>query len=357
METMIGADVQAPGSSTLLIVDEQSQIGAARRSAVVLGHAHGLGAEAVGRLAIVVTEAATNIVRHAGRGVIVLRALHTGTTAAIEMLALDKGPGIPDVARAMRNGYSTSGTSGQGLGGIQRLADLFGIHSEREKGTALLARIGESGGLRIPGGPRLHVVLDDRLGVVCVPKRGETACGDDWRIVARQGLISVLLVDGLGHGPEAAVAAAAATSAFTRLEPGTPETALATLHTAMRATRGAALSVAIIDEASSTMSLGGVGNVDVRILSDGPTEHLAVQNGIVGHTMPTPRSTAAGWPDGARLVMHSDGISARWRMEAYPGLMSAHPALIAGVIYRDFARERDDATVLVLSEAVAEGRQ
>jgi hypothetical protein len=48
--------------------------------------------------------------------------------------------------------------------------------------------------------------------------------------------------------------------------------------------------------------------------------------------------------------MHSDGISARWRLEAYEGLADAHPALIAGIIYRDFGRPRDDATVLVLTD-------
>jgi len=56
------------------------------------------------------------------------------------------------------------------------------------------------------------------------------------------------------------------------------------------------------------------------------------------------------WPPGARLVMHSDGVSARWRIDSYPGLASLHPALLAGVIVRDFARERDDVTVLVYDD-------
>ncbi|HEY5062382.1 MAG TPA: ATP-binding protein, partial [Gemmatimonadaceae bacterium] len=131
MEGLIDGTVSVSGASTLLELDDPSQIGAARRSAVSLGNAHGLDAEAVGRLAIVVTEAATNILRHARRGTIVLRGLTAGATPAIEMLALDKGPGIPDVTRAMRDGYSTSGTAGVGLGAMQRLSQLFELHSQR----------------------------------------------------------------------------------------------------------------------------------------------------------------------------------------------------------------------------------
>jgi hypothetical protein len=305
-------------------------------------------------LAIVVTEAATNIVRHAHRGVIVLRGLVAGKTPAIEVLALDKGPGIPDLARAMRDGYSTSGTAGQGLGGMHRLADTFEVHSQRGMGTALLARIGER---PRPSSHTQHVPSpDDRVGAVCVPLRGEDACGDAWRIVVGHRRISILLVDGLGHGPAAAAVAAIATAAFSRLASGLPETALATFDTAMRGTRGAALSVAVIDEAARATRFSGVGNVDGRVLSGTPTEHLTPQAGIVGHTMPTLRAATASWPTAARLVMHSDGISARWRADTYPGLLGAHPALLAGVIYRDFGRDRDDVTVIVLGDANSHGK-
>jgi anti-sigma regulatory factor (Ser/Thr protein kinase) len=346
METVIGPVVATPGPSQLLVVDEQSQIGAARRSAVALGHTHALSAEAIGRLAIVVTEAATNIVRYGGGGVIVLRGLVGGPSAVIELLALDKGPGIPSIPRAMQDGHSTSGTAGQGLGAIRRLSQLFEIYSLPLMGTALLSRIGEAKGHTNRNGAATS--LDDRVGAISVPLRGETQCGDAWRIVANRRRVSVLLVDGLGHGPHAAVAAAVATTTFAQLGNAAPEAALAAFHKAMRGTRGAALSIAIIDEGGRTMLFGGVGNVDGRVIAADATEHLVPQNGIVGHTMPNVRPLTAAWPDEALLVMHSDGISARWRLDAYPGLMKAHPALIAGVIYRDFGRPRDDATVLVL---------
>ncbi|MGI8496227.1 MAG: ATP-binding protein [Gemmatimonadaceae bacterium] len=335
------------GSSICLDVDEHTQIGAARRSAVALGGAHNLGSDALARLAIVVTEAATNIVRHAGSGVIVLRSLVAGPAAAIEILALDKGPGIHDVARAMRDGYSTAGTAGDGLGAIQRLADVFEIHSQRAVGTALLARVGERQG-------QSAASLDDRVGVVCVALRGQSACGDAWRVVVDRQRISVMLVDGLGHGPEAAEAADAAMTAFPRLASSPPDIALVALDPALRETRGAALSLVAIDEETRAIRFSGVGNVDGRILTDGPTQYLVPQNGIVGHGMPILRSTTASWPAGARLVLHSDGILSRWRMDAYPGLRPKHPALLAGVLYRDFSRKQDDVTVLVLDGVAAQ---
>ena len=348
MESVARRTAALPGASKLLIIDEQTQIGAARRCAVELGHNSALSPDAVGRLAIGVTEAATNIIRHAGQGVIVLRALNSEHNPAIEMLALDNGPGIADVARAMRDGFSTSGTAGNGLGAIRRLADVFEIYSQPDQGTALLARIGDR--------PRVRraVTLEDRLGVVCVPLRGEAECGDAWRIVVGQHRTSVLLVDGLGHGPEAAAAALIATTMFPRIASDPPEAMLTEMSNAMRDSRGAAVSVAILDDAAHLAHFGGVGNVDGRILMAGESEYLVPQNGIIGHTLPVVRSTTASWPAGARIVMHSDGISARWRLDAYPRLITAHPALVAGVIYRDFGRARDDATVLVLSERGSE---
>jgi len=354
MESLIDPGVTVAGASVRVDVDEQSQIGAARRCAVALARAQRLGSDAIGRLAIVVTEAATNIVTHAGRGFIVLRGLVSGDSAGVELLALDTGPGIPDVARAMRDGYSTTGTAGQGLGGMMRLADLFAMHSERGLGTGLLARISDRA-RKSPGG-RPVATSEEDLGVVCIAVRGETECGDAWRIVVERQRISLLVVDGLGHGPDAAAAAAIATATFPQCASKPTETAVVALDAAMRGTRGAALSVVVIDTASRRAQFSGIGNVDGRVLAGAATEHLVPQNGIVGHGMPVPRSINVGWPAGALLVLHSDGIQPRWRAESYEAEAPVHPGLLAGLIYRDFARDRDDATVVVLRDHAPEGR-
>jgi anti-sigma regulatory factor (Ser/Thr protein kinase) len=349
MESVIDSGAAASCASIRVDVDEQTQIGGARRAAVALAPAQHLASDTIGRLAIIATEAATNIVRHAGRGYVVMRAFARPDGVGVELLALDKGPGIPDVARAMRDGYSTIGTAGQGLGGIERLADVFDIHSQRGMGTALLARVGD-GATRATR--KSAASAADDLGVVCIPLHGEIECGDAWHVNIGRNHITVLVVDGLGHGPDAAAAAAAAVTTFSKSTGATPEATLAALDSALRDARGAAVSIVAIDRTHRRIQFSGVGNVDGRVISDGATEHLIPQNGIVGHGMPSPRSTDVAWPRGSRLVMHSDGIVPRWRIDAYENGGPLHPALLAGLIYRDFARDRDDATVLVLRDAV-----
>ena len=349
---MIESEPLAQGSSMLIIVDEKTQVGGARRAAITMGAANGLKTDALGRLALIVTEAATNIVVHAAHGAIVLRALTDSPEPAIEMLALDQGPGIADVRRALENGFSTAGTAGEGLGAIRRLANVFDIYSQRGNGTALFARVSDASPEPEAGA---RASLDDNLGVICVPVQGERECGDAWRIAVSPQRLSLMVVDGLGHGSGAAVSAAAATAVFPQVKNATPTMALERFDSATRGTRGVALSYVCIKPAERTLSFSGVGNVDGRVLGQGAAQatHLVPQNGIVGHTMPTLRGSTVPWPAGARLVLHSDGVSARWRPEAYPGLMDMHPALMAGVIFRDFARERDDATILVLADAAA----
>ena len=345
MEEVAVASQAGSNVSTILVVDEETQIGAARRAAVTLGHAQGLDTATLGRLAIVVTEAATNMLRHAKHGMVVLRAL--GATAGVEVLALDQGPGIRDVGRAMRDGYSTSGTAGQGLGGIRRLASRFGIYSQPEKGTALFARVT---GEPLPRKGQLpRQTVDDRLGVICLPVRGEVVCGDAWRLDPARGGLVALVVDGLGHGAAAHAVSVRAVASFARTQSLPAIDALVAMDAALRGSRGAAVSIATLDEEGACVSFAGVGNVDARVANGERIEHFTPQNGIVGHAMPTVRGSVVPWPVDGRLIMHSDGISSRWRLEAYPGLATAHPALIAGVLFRDFRREREDATVLVLS--------
>jgi hypothetical protein len=160
----------------------------------------------------------------------------------------------------------------------------------------------------------------------------------------------MMLVDGLGHGPQAAIAARAALSVFPTRTTGTVEASLNAMNVALHSTRGAALSLATIDPARKSARFCGVGNVDGRIVTVEASRHLVPQNGIVGHTMPRPTAVEMPWPTDARLVMHSDGISSRWNMNAYPGLLARHPALLAGILFRDFARPRDDATVIALRD-------
>jgi hypothetical protein len=194
-------------------------------------------------------------------------------------------------------------------------------------------------------------VMHGDVGVVSVPPRGEEECGDDWAVDARPGRLVAMVVDGFGDRPGAAAAALAAMSAFRDVAADSPQSIVEAMHTALGRTRGAALSVTVLDSARRIARFCGVGNVDGRVAAADTNRQLMPQSGIVGHTMPRIQLVEIPWPTGGRLVMHSDGISSRWSADQYPGLLARHPALLAGILFRDCARDRDDATVLVLRES------
>jgi anti-sigma regulatory factor (Ser/Thr protein kinase) len=332
------------GQSTLVTVADESQVGEARRAVTAACQRLGLDETTTGKAAVVVTEAATNIVKHAGRGEILLRAVPDG----IEVMALDRGPGIADIAASLRDGYSTSGTQGDGLGAIRRMATLFDIYSAPGLGTAIVARLVSAAAAKaaLPAnGTRLLV------GAVSLPVAGETVNGDAWAEERLDRGLRILLVDGLGHGPVANEAAHAAVEAFQSASGEAPSTAVETCHLAMRSTRGAALAVAEISVSPGLVRFAGVGNIAGSIWNGSVSHHTVSLNGTAGHGTIRPREFSYPWPAGGLLVMASDGLATRWSLESYPGLAAHDPALVAGILYRDHSRGRDDVTVVVAREA------
>ena len=183
------------------------------------------------------------------------------------------------------------------------------------------------------------------------PVKGETECGDTWRVVRRpDGVTAVIVADGLGHGPAAAEASNAAALAFDADPFGDLKRLFEKAHTLLRSTRGAAVAAALIDPARRTLRYAGIGNVAGTLIDAGARRGLASHNGTVGAHMHKVHEFEYPWPDqNAVLVMHSDGLATRWDLAAYPGLTQRHPAVVAGVLYRDFTRGRDDVTVVVIS--------
>jgi anti-sigma regulatory factor (Ser/Thr protein kinase) len=326
-----------------LPVTELSQVGDARRRVAGLASEVGLGDAAGGRLALVVTETATNLVRHGQGGLLLARALARGPAKGIEVLALDRGPGIANLTEALRDGYSTAGTPGTGLGAVRRLSTTFDVHSVRAAGTAVLSRVWEESGTA--DRPPFEVAG------VSVPYPGEEVCGDAWGERHQGGSLWLIVADGLGHGSHAADAARAAVNAFLAVDESSPQAALQHVHGALRPTRGAAVAIARVDAGRRVVRFAGIGNIAGCICGDGPDRHLVSHGGIAGHEARRIEEFTYPWPPGGLLVLHSDGIATRWDLERYAGLARRHPALVAGVLYRDFARGRDDATVVVARAA------
>jgi Anti-sigma regulatory factor (Ser/Thr protein kinase) len=330
--------------STVIPIEDESNVGAARRGAAALSTRAGLGETERGAFAVIVTEAATNLARHAKEGLLALRVVGTPPDAGVEVLALDRSPGIHDINRALTDGYSTSGTAGHGLGAIRRMASEFDIYSNPDGGTALLARIWPHSRAR----PRGATCYTD--GVVCLPQAGEWNCGDGWSLIRTPNGVQAVVVDGLGHGAGAARAADEALRIVRECEGWSPARTIEAAHGPLRATRGAAIAVAEIVASEQLLRFAGIGNISGTIVTRDASRSLASYNGTVGAALRKVKELTYPWPDGACLLMHSDGITSRARPDAYPGLVERHPAILAGVIFRDFYRGRDDATVLVVRE-------
>jgi len=325
--------------STRVACGDESRIGEARRAADALARACGFDESARGTLAIVVTEAATNLARHARDGVIYLRDAGQTGEPGIEMLAVDSGPGMQDLERFFADGYSTGGTAGAGLGAMRRQADHLDVYSIPGQGTVVVAHV--RGGGDVP--PRLL-----SAGVICQPIDGETACGDGWCIRQDADHASVLLVDGLGHGPNAADAADTAIDVFRANEDRTPKEVVALMHEALRATRGAAVAIADVRRSASgaTLTFCGVGNTVAAVVGPAGSRSLPSMNGTAGLTIRAlqPFTQTLGASD--VLIMHTDGISTRWRLDAYPRVLEHDAAVIPALLNRDSSRGRDDVTVL-----------
>jgi anti-sigma regulatory factor (Ser/Thr protein kinase) len=331
-------------SQSRLQVEDVSHVGECRRMAQHLAEAHELDSTLVGRVGIVATELANNLVRHAGRGEVLIQALWDGAGVTIELVAIDRGPGM-HLDTCMRDGYSTAGTAGTGLGAVLRLSSLFDVYSVAGEGTVVVSRIAN----RIPPGSARSTIVNTtpEFGVICLAVAGETECGDAWRIAVRNNETAIMVADGLGHGALAAAASRAAAAAFSERPFEAPSEAMQRLHHTLSGGRGAAVACAVLDADEAKVVYSGVGNIAGCVINGERSKGMVSHNGTLGVQLLRKQQFEYDFGRGSRVVMHSDGLSARWALSAYPGLVARHAAVIAAILYRDHARARDDVTVVV----------
>jgi anti-sigma regulatory factor (Ser/Thr protein kinase) len=326
-------------------VTETTQVAEGRRLALWLAGRLGFSAERGGQAALIATELGTNLAKHARAGELLIRPLAApdGEAGGIEVLALDKGPGMPEAA-ARRDGYSTAGTLGNGLGAIDRQSDHLDLYTH-PTGTVIAAQIWRE--RPAPNAPRPRF----DIGAVHVSKTGEEVCGDDWSWRQRDGRLALIVADGLGHGLQAHDASAAATRLFAAEHELSPGRVIGDVHAALRPTRGAAVAMLAVDVDRRTGAFAGLGNITGMVLLPGGGRHnLVSHNGTAGHSAARIQEFNYPVPPQAIIVVFSDGLSTRWDLSPYPGLTQRSPSLMAGVLYRDFSRRRDDVTVVVARE-------
>lgn len=347
------------GDSLRVRVEERSAAAGVRRRITALAERLGFAGERLGRVQLAATEAATNLAKHARQGEMLLRIVRNGGAAVLEFVCLDRGPGIADVPVSRVDGFSTSGTLGLGLGSIERLADHSGLYSRPDAGTVLFARFrppdeppGMVGGSvdgtvdgavdgAVDGGPfaGLNLAID-----------GEDECGDAYTARLVDGTLYALLCDGLGHGPLAARAAwAGIRAAQDAPAPDGPADVLRRVHRGMAETRGGAVAVAAVDPAAGRVRFAGIGNVAGWIVGPERRQGMISVPGIAGTRSERIREQCYPLPPGAAVVLHSDGLTGRWRLADHPGLLRCDPLLIAATLLRDAGVRRDDRSVLAVT--------
>ncbi|MCU9947646.1 ATP-binding protein [Pseudomonas sp. PDM13] len=320
-----------PSCHLLLEVSDSAHVDAVRRT--VVRHASQLTRDEtlLGRLTVVVQEMARNLINHAGQGELLFRCDEAG----LEVTAVDRGPGMTNVAQCLSDNYSTTGTMGAGLGAIQRMSDGFDLFSQPGLGTVVQARFHL--------GPR-PAAGALQVGAVCTPYPGETLSGDAWAVLGNR----VLVCDGLGHGHAASAASQKAREVFLGHDPHMPLQALMEqLHRALMSTRGGAAAIAEVQPAQRQVQFCGIGNIAGSLLTD-KARSMASSNGTVGYRIGRIHTFSYPWDDSSIMILASDGISTKLDLNAYPGLRVRHPGVIAALIHRDHKRLNDDATVVVV---------
>jgi anti-sigma regulatory factor (Ser/Thr protein kinase) len=326
---------QAPGDLRWLRVEDPSAAAACRGAAATLASRLGFPAPRADELALAVTEAATNLHKHARQGSMLLRITRDGDRPGIELVTIDAGPGFRDTSAALRDGHSTSGTLGIGLGAISRLADFCDLYSMPGHGTALVARFWPA-----PGEAQAR-----HAGLVR-PITGETECGDVFGAAETEAGVTGVLCDGLGHGPLAATAAAQGVAAVLEDPAAEPAALVERAHRRIAGTRGGAIGV--VQVAGEVIRFSGLGNIAAVILAAGARRSMLSVPGIAGHQARTIRQFEYPAPAGAAITLHSDGISNRWEPGALPGLNARDPLVIAAALLAEAGTRRDDAGLLVL---------
>lgn len=292
---------------------------------------------------IIIAELTSNLIKYAGGGDLLYRSHHNGSCNEIEIYCLDKGTGIENIAKIMKDGYSTSSTLGQGIGAIKRLSNDFQIYSMRGWGTVQYIKICDKTDLCIPN---TNTGLD--ISALSVNYPGERVCGDGYHIKYTRKGFQIFVGDGLGHGANAHEAVEQAVRAFKQCAENDPVAVLRYVHEHVKKSRGLVATIATVDFEAQSWNICGIGNINTRIYNGLDNKTYTPYNGIIGHNIPrTINSTVVPYQKHQIIIMHSDGLRTRWNLSELNSIIKQSPAIIASALYKDNVRGTDDATVLV----------
>lgn len=295
---------------------------------------------------LVASELVSNNVKHAsGRGMVQLWKQPGGM---LDLLSLDFGPGIANLAAAEEDGYSTASTLGKGLGAIRRLSDESYIYTQQEhpgfpkkwSGTVILARFHLDKGNK-------EARSGFRFGMFSRSLSDERYNGD--RIYLQQAgkLLRWLHLDGIGHGEEAEVATADLAVHLVSCE--LPEDMLVSVDQQLASTRGAVAIAGEIDLAKCNLRLSGVGDMHAHLYDQEQIQHFAFAPGILGREHRSATLLQNEFGKKCVILTASDGIRRNWDAANFIGLFNQHPQLIAYTLGNIMGRISDDQSICVCS--------
>jgi len=303
----------------------------------------GFNTTRIGELDIIVAEMTSNLHKYATGGEILIGYFDRPGEEYVELLSIDNGPGITDLNKVMTDGYSSGSTLGHGLGSIKRLSDEFDIYSVKNWGTVVLSRVYKSS-----PAVKSRAKLRIEIRPLVVMKVGEETSGDGHYYKVTDNYVKLLVADGLGHGVEANIAVNEAVNSFKLCPYNSAVDILRYIHRDIRKTRGIVATVVIYDLKAKMLKIAGVGNISSRLFGGINSKTVLAYNGIVGHNIPnTMNDQLIPFGDYQQLILCSDGIKSRWETIKHNGLNRCDSSILAAAIYKDFARQTDDMSIII----------
>lgn len=304
-------------------------------------------------IATIVSELGSNIVKYSGRGAVRISRLERDDGIDIEIRAEDRGPGIPDVQLALQEHYSTGGTLGLGLSGVQRMADEFWIRSTVEAGTTVFAR------KRIRGraAPRAQTVSRPTPSAApgarwdasasVRPHPGHAHGGDAALLIDCEGGVLLAILDATGHGPRAQAVADQAVALLHQQASRDLARLMASLHASLQGSPGAAAGLLFIDAEAARFQYLGVGNTRAARFGRRPWRGVS-RDGLVGGRLPSPFLQSETLEAGDMLMLWTDGLPEFEGARLAESLAFRGAAEITRRLLTDLARPHDDASCLIL---------
>lgn len=303
-----------------------------------------------------VSELARNILLYTGRGELSLRVINERGREGILITAQDDGPGIPDVSKALMDGFSTSRGLGLGLPGARRLMDEFEIRSEVKMETVVKVKkwLGEA---RIPLEHQRRDRPPVESGAAAGALPGEKVGGDRYAIRRHADGVLFAVIGGLGHAPEAARAAEIAVGVLNRSLSADVVGLVRECHGQLLHSRGVVLTMVSLSTTDGPGSWIGIGNVRGMLLHfngrhNGSGRSFPVfRAGVVGQQLPPLKPSSLTVEKGDIFVLATDGVAADFVRE---GSLNEPAQVVADRILSKYRLANDDALVLVVRYRGAE---